>query len=152
MAHLQVSQVIPAPRFEVFDFLNDPSHLPALLKPAIDVEVFSPDVPLKRGSEFHFIMTRLGLSQSVRLRVEDVLRGSRLTYRQAEGLFAEWTHTIKFEDRDERSTLVTDLVDYRMPFGIFGTLADDLLLKRDLRKILENRLSLARDHFLATSK
>ena len=148
MAHLQISEIIPASRFEVFDFLNDPSRLPALLQPSIEVEVFSPEVPLKRGSEFHFTMTRLGLSQSVRLRIEDVLRGSRLTYRQSEGLFAEWTHTIKFEERDEATTYVTDLVDYKMPFGILGTLVDDILLKRDLRKILENRLGLARDHFL----
>ncbi len=147
MAHLQISQVIPAPRFEVFDYLTDPKTLPFLLEPIIEVEVLTPEVALKRGSEFHFVMTRLGLSQSVRLRIEDVLHGSRLTYRQVEGLFALWTHSTRFDEQGERETLVTDLVDYQMPFGLLGFLADDLLVKGDMSKVLSLRLQKAKEHF-----
>src|SRR4051794_1898923 len=98
MGHLQVSEVYPASRFEVFDYLCDPNQLPVLLQPLIEVEVRSMDVALSRGSEFYFRMTRFGLSQDVRLRIEDVLHGSRLTYRQIEGLYNQWTHTMRFED------------------------------------------------------
>lgn len=149
MAHLQISQLIPASRFEVFDYLTNPENQAFLLKPSIEVETFPFEGGVKRGSELHFTMTRFGLSQSVRLRVEDWLRGSRVTYRQAEGLFAGWTHTMKFEDHGEKATLVTDLVDYRMPFGLFGYLADDLLVKRDMRGLLEQRLNKVKEHFSA---
>ncbi len=125
MAHLQISQLIPASRMEAFDFLTDPNNLPELLKPSIDVKVVTPDIPLKRGNEVHLMMTRFGLSQSIRFRVEDILRGSRLSYRQSEGLFASWTHTMKFDEHGENGTLVTDLVDYQVPLGLFGHLADD---------------------------
>jgi len=151
MAHLQISQLIPAPRFAVYDYLTDPKTLPEQLKPLIQVEVLSPDVPVKRGNELHFVMTRWGLSQSVRLRIEDVLPGSRFTYRQVEGLFAGWTHSTRLEEQGERSTLVTDLVDYQMPFGIFGLLADDLLVKGDLSRLLAHRLEKAREHFLTSA-
>jgi ligand-binding SRPBCC domain-containing protein len=147
MAHLQISQLIPASRMEVFDYLTNPGNLPYLLQPGIDVQIVTPDVPLKRGNEVHFVMTRFGLSQSIRFRVEDVLKGSRLTYRQSEGVFAGWTHTMKFEEHAEKSTLVTDLVDYQVPLGIFGHLADDLLLKSDMTKVLSNRLQKAKEHF-----
>jgi ligand-binding SRPBCC domain-containing protein len=147
MAHLQISQLIPAARFEVFDYLTDVSNLPFLLKPSIEVETFPFDGGLKRGSEIHLNMTRLGLSQSVRLRIEDWLKGSRLTYRQAEGLFAAWTHTMKFEEHGDSATLVTDVVDYQMPLGLFGYLADDLIVKRDMTAILEARLQKAKEHF-----
>jgi len=147
MAHLQISQVIPAARFDVFDYLVDPANMPFLLRPSIDVQVKTEDVPLKRGAEFHFMMTRYGLSQNVRLRVEDWLRGSRMTYRQVEGLFAQWTHTMKFDDHGEVATLVTDVIDYQMPFGLIGYLFDDLIVKRDMGAILETRLMKAKEHF-----
>jgi ligand-binding SRPBCC domain-containing protein len=147
MAHLQISHLIPAPRFDVFDYLTDAATLPFLLKPTIDVEVFPHEGALKRGSEMHFNMTRMGFSQNVRLRIEDWLRGSRVTYRQVEGLFTAWTHTMKFEEHGEKATLVTDLVDYQMPLGLLGFLADDLLVKRDMSGLLDSRLLKAKEHF-----
>ncbi len=150
MAHLQISQLIEAPKQEVFEYLTTPSRQPMLLQPAINVEVLSPDAELKRGDELHFNMTRFGLSQSIRFRVEDLLPGSRLTYRQSEGVFASWTHTMKFEEHNENVTLVTDLVDYQVPMGIFGYLADDLLIKGDMARILKQRLNKAKEHFEGT--
>lgn len=150
MAHLQISELIEAPRAEVFQYLTAPSQQPFLLQPAVNVEVLTPDGDLKRGDEVHFTMTRFGLSQSIRFRVEDYLPGSRLTYRQSEGVFAEWTHTMKFADHSENSTLVTDLVDYRIPMGLLGYLADDLLIKGDMARILKQRLQKAREHFAST--
>lgn len=152
MAHLQISQLIPAPRFDAFDYLTDPTNLPFLLKPAIDVQLKSEEIALKRGAEIHFLMTRYGLSQNVRLRVEDWLRGSRLTYRQVEGLFFAWTHTMKFEEHGDNATLVTDVIDYQMPFGLIGYLADDLLVKRDMGGILETRLQKAKEYFVSAGQ
>jgi ligand-binding SRPBCC domain-containing protein len=147
MAHLQISELIEAPRAEVYEYLTAPSQQPFLLEPAIRVEVLSPDGPFKRGDEMHFNMTRFGLSQSIRFRVEDVLPGSRLTYRQSEGVFTAWNHTMKFEDHSENSTLVTDIVDYSVPMGLFGFVADDLIIKSDMSRILRQRLHKAREHF-----
>jgi ligand-binding SRPBCC domain-containing protein len=95
------------------------------------------------------MMTRFGLSQSIRFRIEDVLRGSRLSYRQSEGIFSSWNHTMKFEEHGEHFTLVTDIVDYQVPLGIFGHLADDLILKSDMNRVLSQRLGKAKEHFEA---
>lgn len=150
MAHLQISQLIEAPRLDVFQYLTTPSHQTMLLQPAINVEVLSPDSELKRGDEVHFNMTRFGLSQSIRFRIEDLLPGSRITYRQSEGVFAAWSHTMKFEEHNDTVTLVTDLVDYQVPMGIFGFLADDLLIKGDMGRLLKQRLVKAKEHFEGT--
>ncbi len=131
----------------VYDYLTEPAHLQGLLESMIDVKLVTTEVPLKRGNEVHFMMTRFGLSQSVRFRIEDVLRGSRLTYRQSEGIFANWTHTMKFDEHDDHSTLVTDLVDYQLPLGLLGYLADDLLVKSDMTRVLQARLDKAKEHF-----
>jgi ligand-binding SRPBCC domain-containing protein len=147
MAHLQISELIEASRSDVFDYLTAPSHQAFLLAPAINVEALTPDGQLKRGDEIHFNMTRFGLSQSIRFKVEDLLPGSRLTYRQSEGVFAAWTHTMKFEEHSDNTTLVTDLVDYKMPMGIVGFLVDDLVIKGDMSRVLQQRLQKVKEHF-----
>ena len=151
MAHLQVSAIVPGPRSEVFDLICAPSQLPYLLADHIEVQVTRSADVLKRGSEYEFLMTRFGFSQAVCLRIEDYLKGSRLTYRQSEGLFADWVHTIKFEDHGEQQTLVIDYVDYKLPFGLVGYLADDLFVRRDMKRILSHRLDLAQKAFIGKS-
>lgn len=148
MAHLQVSAIVPGPRGEVFDLICAPDRLPHLLADRIEVQMTSGAEVLRRGAEYEFMMTRFGFSQTVRLRIEDYLKGSRLTYRQSEGLFADWMHTIKFEDHGENQTLVVDYVDYKVPFGLVGYLVDDLFVRRDMKQILTRRLESAKKTFL----
>ena len=147
MAHLNISEILPADRFQSFDYLTNVRNLPDLMSRSLGVEVSSAPAELKRGAEAHLTMSRFGFSQSVRWQVEDVLRGSRLSFRQIEGLFAAWTHTVRFEEIDANSTRVTDVVDYRVPGGMLGALADDVLIKADLERQLRARLARARKHF-----
>ena len=147
MAHIEVSTIIPFSRGEVFDYACDPNNMPEILKPNIDVIVETPQIPLKKGSEFIFTMSRYGLSQRVTLRVEDYVRGSRLSYKQVNGLFATWNHVIRCEDHGGHETLLTDIVDYSVPMGLLGFLADDLFVKRDMEHILESRQQVIQMYF-----
>ncbi len=149
MAHIQCSRLMPAPRSQVFELLTEPMNLSDLLKDTIEVEPkFSLDQVMRKGAEFSFVMTRFGLSQPVTFRVEDYIKGSRLTYKQAEGLMYNWYHTMKFEDFGDKQTLVTDLVEFELPFGIFGHIANDLFVKSDLKNVLEKRLFRAEEILL----
>lgn len=149
MAHLQVSAIIPAQRATVFELLCNPERLSQLMVDNIDIEMTQGAETQGRGSEYRFVMTRYGLSQPVLLRVEEVWKNSRLTYRQVEGLFADWIHTMKFEDHGEDQTLVTDYIDYRLPMGILGYLADDLFVRKDVENFLGSRLERAKEYFAA---
>lgn len=149
MSHIQISTIIPSPRAFAFDLLTAPEKLESLLADKIEVQLIQKAENLRRGAEYQFMMTRFGMTQPVRLRVEDYLKGSRLTYRQTEGLFREWIHTLKFEDHGENQTLVTEFLEYKVPFGLFGYLADDLFLRRDLKRLLEGRLERAKEQMSA---
>lgn len=140
MARIQVSRIVEAPRTQVFEILTRPENLPDLLRGDIYVELLNSVENLGSGSEVRVAMTRFGVKQLVHLRVDDYLHSKRLMYHQVEGLFRSWTHIMKFEDHGEGFTLVTDLVDYTLPFGLLGTLSDDLFVKGDMERILENRL------------
>ncbi|MCB0361439.1 MAG: hypothetical protein KDD35_01875 [Bdellovibrionales bacterium] len=147
MAHLNCSIVIPAPVIDTYDFFTDPSGLPSLLKGKVDVDIENASADLQKGSEYCYIMTRAGISQYVRFRVEETSRGNFLTYRQIEGIFRKWVHTQKFSPHGSNQTLVTDTVDYELPFGLLGHLLDDIIFKRDLSEILQLRLQRGLAHF-----
>jgi ligand-binding SRPBCC domain-containing protein len=89
-------------------------------------------------------MSRFGFSQLVRLRIEDILVGHRMTYRQTLGLFKEWVHTMQFEAIDAHQTRVIDTIDYELPFGLVGHLLSDLWVRADLEKLLDHRIQVAR--------
>lgn len=147
MAHLQISELIPSAPQKVFEFLCDPANQTELLKGEIDVELLTPEPVLRRGAEIHYQMTRFGLSHVIRFRIEDCVRGQRVMYRQMEGVFQSWTHVMRFEEHGGGQTLVTDIVDYKVPFGLLGYLSDDLYIKRDMRRIIEKRLRITKDYF-----
>ena len=143
MARLRYSKVIPFPRERVFKILTDPKYLPLLLEDKIDVEMVEEAPQFMRGSEYGFVMTRFGVSQRVRWEVVEVVEGRRVIYCQSEGIFPKWEHTLFFEDTAEGETGVIDRLDYQLPFGILGLLANDLIMRRDLQSLLSERLDKA---------
>jgi len=142
LASLKCSKEITARRAKVFEFLTDPKNLPELLKKDIDVGIENIKAEVVRDSTFSFSMTRFGFSQQIKMCVLEVHKDSLLTYKLTQSLFDKWVHTMKFED-SEHGTLVTDIVEYQLPMGLLGYLLDDLWLKRDMTRVLENRLILA---------
>ncbi len=152
MAHLQCAAVIPGPRFEVFEYMTSPTNLTEQLKGHIEVSWQNPGIELKTGSEFLFLMSRFGVEQPIRFAVDRMILGSQFTYRQVSGVYARFIHTMKFEEQNPNETLVTDWLDYDVPFGLFGRLADDFFVRKDLRKLLEIRLERTREKFARSSE
>ena len=145
MSRIQTSLLVEAPASQVFQLLTDPAALPELLAPVIEVELQSGLQELSRGSEVTYLMSRFGFCQQVRLRVEELVVGRRMTYRQTLGLFKEWIHTVRCEEVTEGQTLVTDSVEYQLPLGVLGLLLSDVWVRRDMEGVLRHRLLRARD-------
>lgn len=124
----------------VYDYITNLRNVHEQMAGKIDVELLSePTQNLEKGHDFHFMMTRFGLSQEVHIQVEEASKGHRLRYRQTQGLFLSWNHLMEFEAHDAEYTKVIDTIDYQVPFGFFGHLLDDLLIRRDIQEILRER-------------
>lgn len=65
-------------------------------------------------------------------------RPSKFTDVMTKGHFTYFAHQHFFET-SESGTLMTDLLTYKTPFGIFGKLFDYLFLKKHLTQFLEHR-------------
>lgn len=143
VAHIQVQRIIKAPSFKVYQYLTAPENLKEQLDGLVSVDLLNPGIEPKIGSEYLFQMERFGVDYPIRFVIEKYVTGHSFTYNQVKGLLASWRHTMRFEEKDANSTLVTDLVEYEVPFGIVGRLVDDFFARREMRKILEYRLDKA---------
>ena len=151
MGHLQISRLIPAPTSEVFRHITELRNLPDWLGPAsfsgLQVDFPSSLPQLKERAEFEAVFVRFGVSVHVVARVDECELNKRFAYHQVSGFFRSWSHTQVLTSHDANTTVLTDLVDFRLPYGIFGALADDLFLRNDLEKILMHRLIRIEHHF-----
>jgi ligand-binding SRPBCC domain-containing protein len=138
MGHLQKSKIIPFSVPEVFSYVSNFRNLPFMLEPYIDVDVLTSPV-MRKGADFAFKMTRLGIARKCIFRIDDYRHNEMFSDRQIEGVFARWHHVQRLEVRGNEQTLLTDYVDYTLPMGFLGRLADDLISRFDLAEIMEHR-------------
>lgn len=146
MAHIQIQQIIQSKPFNVYQYLTQPQNLKEQMLGLIDVELLNSNVELQPGAEFLFRMKRYGIDQVIRFSVDKYVTGNSFSYTQVTGLFASWRHTMKFEAKEPTSTLVTDVVEYEMPFGLVGKIVDDFVAQKEVKKILKHRLNNASQH------
>ena len=146
MAHFEHSSVISAARNQVFDYVSNINSLPEIMSVDYKIESTAPVGKLKVGSEYEIKITRMGISVAWSIVIEDVVPNVFVRDRQSRGPFALWIHTQKFEDHGE-STLLTDLIEYDVPFGLLGKLADDIFIRRDLENIFRHRHQKILEHF-----
>lgn len=147
MGHIQTSRLIPAPVGEVYRHVVNPEHLTQWLAPGIEVEFPEPIPVLREQSEFRVRLRRFNKTVEHVFRVEEMKPRERVTYRQVSGFFKAWRHTQLLRVHDDQTTLLTDLVDFKLPYGILGTLTDDLFAHRDIERILNQRLVRIEERF-----
>jgi len=138
MAHFEYSSIIPGPRKEVYNYVSDIDSLPEIMSSDYKIEATSPAGKIQKGGEYEIKITRMGISVAWGIVIEDFNEGEFMRDRQSHGPFSLWVHTQKFEDHGQ-GTLLTDLIEYDVPFGILGKLADDLFVRHDLKHIFKRR-------------
>lgn len=137
MAHVQYSSVIPVSKNDLYDFLSDYRKRPRIMPGDIQLELTSMPTELKSGAKFDFKITRLGLSYSFTVNIEACEPHKSIVEKTQTSFFDEWTNTIMFEEHGENATLLTSIIDYKLPYGVLGTLADDLFVRNDFNRILQ---------------
>jgi ligand-binding SRPBCC domain-containing protein len=138
MAHFEHSSVIAASREKVFKYVSDINNLKTLMEPQYKIELTGPASPMKKAEEYELRVSRFGISVLWGILIEEFCENELFRDRQTNGPFSLWVHTHKFEDHGH-GTLMTDLIEYDVPFGLFGKLADDLIVRRELASLFNAR-------------
>jgi ligand-binding SRPBCC domain-containing protein len=122
-----------------FDFHRDTNNLKLITPPGIDVKIESIELPLKLGSEIILNVKQFGLIRNKwHIRLTDFVENKLITDTQIKGPFAVWKHKHIFEDNGD-ATLMTDDLEFELPFGLLGDIAYKVFVARLIKKQFEYR-------------
>lgn len=88
--------------------------------------------PLAQGDVVE-IVVRLWptpLRQTWRVEAERIVEPTLVVDRLLKGPFPRWVHQHRFEDLGDGTTRLTDHVDYQVPLGVLGRVADAIAIRR----------------------
>jgi ligand-binding SRPBCC domain-containing protein len=137
---LRREQALDADLDTVFAFFADPLNLEAITPPLLGFAVVTP-APIAMGVGT-FIQYRLRL-HGVPVRWDTLIQAweppRRFVDVQVRGPYRLWHHTHELTALDDGRTLMRDTVRYDLGFGVLGTLAHRVIVRRDLEAIFAYR-------------
>jgi ligand-binding SRPBCC domain-containing protein len=139
MKHFKKSIEIKCSVERAFDFHKDTNNLKLITPPGISVKILSIELPLKLGNEIVLNVTQFGLIRNKwHIKLTEFVENKLITDTQIKGPFAVWKHKHIFEDKGE-TTLMTDEIEFKLPFGILGDIAYSVFVARLIRNQFEYR-------------
>lgn len=140
---LSQSVIINAPIESVFHFHDDTRNLLKITPPNISVTIEALGTPGK-GSEIILRVRQFGLfTMRWHVRITQYLPPTRMTDEQISGPFSYWKQE-RHLSIVEGGTELTDVVEYRMPFGLLGRFADALIVRRQIQSMFDYRQNATR--------
>ncbi len=137
---LEREQVVAVPLERAFAFYADARNLERITPAWLRFRVTTPEpIEMREGALLSYRLVLHRIPVRWRTRIETWEPPDRFVDRQLKGPYALWHHTHELEARGERETVVRDRVRYRIGFGPLGTLANALLVRRDLERIFDYR-------------
>ena len=137
---LRREQVLDVPVDDAFEFFSRAENLEAITPPLLRFRISgSAPKELRRGSLIRYRLRLHGIGVSWLTRIEEWDPPLGFVDRQLRGPYALWHHTHTFEAAGPGRTRMVDLVRYGHRLGFLGTLAEHLLVRRDLARIFDYR-------------
>ena len=139
MHRLERQQFVPRPRDEVFGFFSDAQNLGMLTPAFLNFRILTPlPLDMRSGILIDYQIRLGGIPMRWRTRIETFEAPVRFVDVQLAGPYRTWRHVHEFQDAPG-GTLVTDRVDYALPFGFLGALVHRLFVRRALTRIFDYR-------------
>jgi ligand-binding SRPBCC domain-containing protein len=137
---LRREQVLEAPLEEAFAFFSRAENLEAITPPWLQFRITSP-TPLEMhvGTLIRYRLKLHGIPISWLTRIDEWDPPRGFVDRQLSGPYGLWHHTHSFEALPDGRTLMVDIVRYGHRFGPLGTIAQHLLVRRDVERIFDYR-------------
>ena len=141
MYSLYSRQHVPATLDEVWAFFSDARNLLAVTPPQLNLkvtnEVYGKTVYAGQVMTYK-VKPLLGIPLSWMTEITHVEEKRYFVDEQRKGPYKLWHHQHHFK-AVEGGVEMTDLVHYRLPFGPLGSIAHDLIVKKELEKIFTYR-------------
>lgn len=155
----QKVQIIPATLEQAWDFFSSPKNLPLITPPEMDFRVLpspsdrqahtsrpgdgsKPSASVDRIYAGQVIEYKLRPLPGIRVywmtEITHVKDGVYFVDEQRFGPYSLWHHQHHFKETN-KGIEMTDIVHYKVPFGILGDFANTLFVKRQLEGLFQYR-------------
>lgn len=138
---LERTQYINAPIEQVWRFFSDPRNLAVITPSYMKFLITSKELPgeILPGQIITYkVSPLLGIPLSWTTEITEVERHKYFVDEQKAGPYKLWRHKHYFKEEGNR-VLMTDVVEYEMPFMVLGAIAHLLFVKRQLAGIFDFR-------------
>lgn len=147
--YYKFKQSVKAGMDEVWEFFSDPANLELLTPADMHMRLAFPSEGKRvyAGMILHYLLRPAPLFRA--RWIAEITHVSEKEYfidRQLAGPFRYWHHQHHFRETGSGVEL-TDIINYKAPFGIVGRLADLLFIKRKLRAMFRHRQSVIKKIF-----
>lgn len=137
---LERTQTIPLSRQETFAFFGDAFNLERITPPFLQFRILTPPpIKMEQGTLIEYKLRLFGVPIFWRTLIEHWIPEEFFVDTQISGPYTLWRHTHTFEEISPGQTLMQDTVEYSIPFGVLGTIAHALFIKRCLKIIFDYR-------------
>ena len=137
---LRREQVLDVPIETAFEFFSRAENLEAITPPLLRFRITTPGpIEMQAGTVIRYRLRLRGVPVSWLTRIEEWDPPHGFVDRQIRGPYALWHHTHTFEAIDAGHTRMVDVVRYGHRLGPLGSLAERLVVRRDLERIFDFR-------------
>ena len=138
---LHKTQKVPASIDKVWDFISSPANLKKITPEYMGFNITSKLLSEKMypGMIISYkVSPVLGIKMTWVTEITQVKEKEYFVDEQRVGPYSMWHHEHKIEPI-EGGVLMTDIVSYKPPFGILGSIANSILIKNQLKEIFDFR-------------
>jgi ligand-binding SRPBCC domain-containing protein len=133
-------QCLPGKPAEVFGFFADALNLERITPAWLSFRVTTPKpIEMGPGALIEYRLRLHGVPLRWLTRIDVWEPPHRFVDRQLRGPYSRWVHEHTFAADGSDATLMRDRVEYSLPLGPLGALADAALVRRDLARIFDHR-------------
>ena len=138
---LHKTQKVPATINQVWDFISSPANLKKITPEYMGFNITSKLLSDKMypGMIISYkVSPVLGIKMTWVTEITQVKEKEYFVDEQRVGPYSIWHHEHKIEPI-EGGVLMTDIVSYKPPFGFLGSIANSILIKKQLKEIFDFR-------------
>lgn len=137
---LHSKQSFPISKKEAWDFLSSPKNLQKITPEHMGFKILSgADRPMFPGQIITYKVSPFpGYTTKWVTEITHVKQGDYFVDEQRFGPYALWHHK-HFINEIDGGVEMEDIIDYKIPFGVFGQIAHPIVVKKQLSQIFEFR-------------
>lgn len=136
---LQREMWVPNSVTAVFDFFSRAENLERITPPWMRFRILTPPpITMKQGATIAYALRVRGIPLRWLTEIERWNPPYEFIDTQIKGPYKIWRHTHRFSEA-AGGTLIVDIVEYALPFGLIGRLVHRLQVARDLSLIFDYR-------------